>query len=161
MVWACSRGTAAKPCNALQLGLSAPADAGLPEHVSLQNRTSSVNDNLGTKPLSSGWLTMSGPGEVRIGPILALPEVLAELGVSPELAIAKAGVEPLSEWRRARSRASSRPGNISVPFSRESGAAVPARIDEVGSLPTCSLDSTSRGLRHREGHGRPYAASAH
>jgi AraC-like DNA-binding protein len=39
-------------------------------------------------------ITMSGPGDVRIGPILAIPEVLSELGVRPQRAFAQAGVDP-------------------------------------------------------------------
>lgn len=36
----------------------------------------------------------SGPGDVRVGPILAIPAVLTELGVRPQRAFAQAGVNP-------------------------------------------------------------------
>jgi len=47
---------------------------------------------LNPPPLDS--LVMSGPGDVRIGPVLAIPAVLAELGVSPQRAFAQAGIDP-------------------------------------------------------------------
>jgi len=37
---------------------------------------------------------MSGPGDVQLGPILAIPAVLSELGVRPQRAFAQAGVDP-------------------------------------------------------------------
>lgn len=37
---------------------------------------------------------MSGPGDVRIGPLSPLPEVLTKLGVRPQLAFSRAGVDP-------------------------------------------------------------------
>jgi AraC-like DNA-binding protein len=37
---------------------------------------------------------MSGPGDVRVGPIAALPEVLTDFGVSPGRALRHAGVDP-------------------------------------------------------------------
>ncbi|MBI1283458.1 MAG: helix-turn-helix domain-containing protein [Thiobacillus sp.] len=37
---------------------------------------------------------MSAPGDVRVGPILAIPDILTELGVSPQRAFAEAGVDP-------------------------------------------------------------------
>ena len=39
-------------------------------------------------------LRSSAPGEVRIGPLRALPAVLREWGVEPQRAFALAGVEP-------------------------------------------------------------------
>ncbi len=36
---------------------------------------------------------MSGPGDVQLGPILAIPTVLSELGVRPQRAFAQAGVD--------------------------------------------------------------------
>ena len=39
-------------------------------------------------------LESSGPGDVRIGPVIAIPAVLAELGVRPRRAFAQAGVDP-------------------------------------------------------------------
>jgi AraC-like DNA-binding protein len=47
----------------------------------------------GTSALPSP-IESSGPGEVRLGPVMALPQVLAELGVAPELAFARAGADP-------------------------------------------------------------------
>jgi AraC-like DNA-binding protein len=37
---------------------------------------------------------MSLPGDVRLGPVLAIPAVLAEFGVKPQRAFARAGVDP-------------------------------------------------------------------
>jgi AraC-like DNA-binding protein len=70
-----------------------PRDAGPLGHPSLQNPTRAVNKTFEAKPLSSRWLTMSGPGDVRIGPILSIPGALTELGVKPQLAFAQAGVD--------------------------------------------------------------------
>jgi AraC-like DNA-binding protein len=47
-----------------------------------------------SKLLASRAFEASGPGAVRVGPILALPSVLAELGVRPRRAFARAGVDP-------------------------------------------------------------------
>jgi AraC-like DNA-binding protein len=46
-----------------------------------------------SKPRPSPLLAVSHPGEVRIGPVLAIPTVLIELGVSPPRAFAQAGVD--------------------------------------------------------------------
>jgi AraC-like DNA-binding protein len=37
---------------------------------------------------------MSEPGDVRVGPILAIPDILTELGVSPQRAFTQAAVDP-------------------------------------------------------------------
>jgi AraC-like DNA-binding protein len=37
---------------------------------------------------------VSNPGDVRVGPILAIPAVLSELGVTPQRAFSRAGVDP-------------------------------------------------------------------
>jgi AraC-like DNA-binding protein len=50
--------------------------------------------SLKSNPLPLGSLAMSGPGDVRIGPVLAIPAVLAELGVAPQRAFAQAGIDP-------------------------------------------------------------------
>ena len=50
-------------------------------------------------------ISMSGPGEVRVGPVLAIPAVLTELGVSPQRAFARAGVD-LRLFKDADSRIS-------------------------------------------------------
>lgn len=47
-----------------------------------------------SNPLVLGSLAMSGPGDVRVGPILAIPDILTEWGVSPQRAFAEAGVDP-------------------------------------------------------------------
>ena len=47
----------------------------------------------------------SAPGDVRIGPVAALPDVLSELGVSPQRAFAQAGVK-LAAFRNPESRIS-------------------------------------------------------
>ena len=39
-------------------------------------------------------LAMSGAGDVRVGPAIAIPAVLTELGVSPPRAFAQAGIDP-------------------------------------------------------------------
>ena len=39
-------------------------------------------------------INVSGPGDVRIGPVLAIPDVLSGLGVSPHKAFAQAGFDP-------------------------------------------------------------------
>ncbi len=39
-------------------------------------------------------LTASGPGDVRVGPVLSIPAVLTEFGVAPQRAFALAGVDP-------------------------------------------------------------------
>jgi AraC-like DNA-binding protein len=44
--------------------------------------------------LALALLATSGPGDVRVGPILAIPDILTELGVSPQRAFAQAGVDP-------------------------------------------------------------------
>jgi AraC-like DNA-binding protein len=44
--------------------------------------------------VASRPLEASGPGDVRVGPILAIPAVLTELGVRPQRAFAQAGVNP-------------------------------------------------------------------
>ena len=46
------------------------------------------------KLLASRPMEASGPGDVRVGPILAIPAVLTELGVRPQRAFAQAGVDP-------------------------------------------------------------------
>ena len=38
-------------------------------------------------------LATGGPGEIRVGPALAIPVLLAEFGVSPQSAFAQAGVD--------------------------------------------------------------------
>jgi len=53
-----------------------------------------VKKTFGTDPPTSGWTAASQPGDVRVGPILAIPDVLTELGVSPQRALAQAGVDP-------------------------------------------------------------------
>lgn len=50
--------------------------------------------SLKSNPLPLGALATSGPGDVRIGPVLALPAVLTELGVAPQRAFAQAGIDP-------------------------------------------------------------------
>ena len=52
-----------------------------------------MKKNLKSTPLPLGSLAMSGPGDVRIGPVLAIPAVLTELGVSPQRAFTQAGVD--------------------------------------------------------------------
>jgi AraC-like DNA-binding protein len=52
-----------------------------------------VKETLEAKLPSLHRLTMSGPGDVRIGPLSPLPEVLTELGVRPQLAFSRAGVD--------------------------------------------------------------------
>ena len=44
--------------------------------------------------VASRPLAASCPGDVRIGPILAIPAVLTELGVRPQRAFAQAGLNP-------------------------------------------------------------------
>ena len=39
-------------------------------------------------------ISVSGPGDVRVGPVLAIPDVLSDLGVSPQRAFALAGFDP-------------------------------------------------------------------
>lgn len=46
-----------------------------------------------SNPLALGSLAMSAPGDVRVGPILAIPDILTELGVSPQRAFTQAGVD--------------------------------------------------------------------
>jgi AraC-like DNA-binding protein len=48
-------------------------------------------------------LFISAPGDVRIGPVAALPDVLSELGVAPRRAFARAGVK-LTAFRNPESR---------------------------------------------------------
>ena len=43
---------------------------------------------------SGSTMRLSAPGEVRIGPLRALPAVLRECGVEPGRAFARAGGEP-------------------------------------------------------------------
>jgi AraC-like DNA-binding protein len=66
-----------------------PAASGLPG----LNRTFAVKKNPAGTPMPAHRMKVSGPGEVRIGPVLALPAVLAERGVAPERAFARAGVD--------------------------------------------------------------------
>ncbi|MCP5230162.1 AraC family transcriptional regulator [Accumulibacter sp.] len=44
-------------------------------------------------PLLPPSLAIGGPGEIRVGPVLAIPVLLAEFGVSPQSAFAQAGVD--------------------------------------------------------------------
>jgi len=57
----------------------------------------SENKNAPMKPLPASRQppspTMSAPGEVRIGPVMAIPAVLSDLGASPQRAFARAGVD--------------------------------------------------------------------
>jgi AraC-like DNA-binding protein len=39
-------------------------------------------------------LILSGPGDLRIGPVLAIPDVLTDMGVQPARVFAEAGVDP-------------------------------------------------------------------
>ncbi len=52
-----------------------------------------MKKNPGLNPLPTRLLTTSGPSDVRIGPVLAIPAVLTDLGVRPERAFAQAGVD--------------------------------------------------------------------
>ena len=45
------------------------------------------------KPHPPSSLMMSGPGDVRIGPVLAIPAVLTELGFNPQRAFGQAGFD--------------------------------------------------------------------
>ncbi|WP_291994273.1 AraC family transcriptional regulator [Candidatus Accumulibacter sp. ACC003] len=53
-----------------------------------------MKNHPGSEAPPSASLSTSGPGEIRVGPTLAIPAVLAELGVSPNDAFAWAGVDP-------------------------------------------------------------------
>jgi AraC-like DNA-binding protein len=52
-----------------------------------------MKKNLATKPLPAHTVTMSAPGNLRLGPVLGIPAVLIELGVEPRRAFAQAGVD--------------------------------------------------------------------
>jgi AraC-like DNA-binding protein len=52
-----------------------------------------LKKNRVSNPLPLGALAISGPGDVRVGPILALPDILTELGVGPQRAFVEAGVD--------------------------------------------------------------------
>jgi len=52
-----------------------------------------MNNHPGSEAPPWASLSTSGPGEIRVGPTLAIPAVLAELGVSPNDAFAQAGVD--------------------------------------------------------------------
>jgi len=52
-----------------------------------------VKKHLESNPQPSRPLTVSGPGETRVGAVLAIPEVLAEAGVAPQCAFARMGVD--------------------------------------------------------------------
>jgi AraC-like DNA-binding protein len=41
-----------------------------------------------------GSQAISGPGDLRVAPILAIPDILTELGISPQRAFGQAGVDP-------------------------------------------------------------------
>lgn len=43
---------------------------------------------------TSRCLTVSSPHDVRVGPIIAIPDILSELGVRPKLAFSRADVDP-------------------------------------------------------------------
>jgi AraC-like DNA-binding protein len=62
--------------------------------MDLRNRRIHIAKNLKSKLLPERSLTMSGRGEIRVGPVLAIPAVLTEFGVSPSRAFAQAGVDP-------------------------------------------------------------------
>lgn len=47
-----------------------------------------------SQPVSWRSLSMSGPGEVRVGPLLTIPDLLIERGVSPQDAFTAAGFDP-------------------------------------------------------------------
>ncbi len=53
-----------------------------------------MEKRLESKPPPVQALSMSLPGNVRIGPILAIPALLSESGVSPQRAFAQAGIDP-------------------------------------------------------------------
>jgi AraC-like DNA-binding protein len=53
-----------------------------------------VKKDVKSNPLALDSLAMSAPGDVRVGPILAIPDILTELGVSPQRAFTQAGVDP-------------------------------------------------------------------
>ena len=53
-----------------------------------------VKKHFESNPQPSRPLAVSGPGEARVGAVLAIPEVLAEAGVAPHRAFARAGVDP-------------------------------------------------------------------
>ncbi|MGB5830542.1 MAG: hypothetical protein WBG92_00930, partial [Thiohalocapsa sp.] len=57
--------------------------------LSVETETS-ISLGLSAPPL----LTRSKAGDVRIGPIKALPTVLSELGVPPQRAFRNSGVDP-------------------------------------------------------------------
>jgi AraC-like DNA-binding protein len=57
--------------------------------------TETVEKNAELKPRLSRALMTSGPGDVRVGPALAISDVLSTLGVNPQQAFAQAGVDPL------------------------------------------------------------------
>lgn len=53
-----------------------------------------MKKSLGARPPPVHALSMSLPGNVRIGPVLAIPALLSESGVSPQTAFAQAGIDP-------------------------------------------------------------------
>jgi AraC-like DNA-binding protein len=53
-----------------------------------------VKNAVKSNPLALDSLAISEPGDVRVGPILAIPDILTELGVSPQRAFTQAGVDP-------------------------------------------------------------------
>jgi len=53
-----------------------------------------VRQSGNSQPVSWRSLSMSGPGEVRVGPLLTIPDLLTELGVRPHDAFAAAGFDP-------------------------------------------------------------------
>ena len=53
-----------------------------------------MNTGVEPNPQSPGAARISGRGDVRVGPVLAIPDVLANLGVNPQRVFAQAGVDP-------------------------------------------------------------------
>ena len=75
-----------------------------------KNRTEYSREAIsGRQPAADGpsrvAILASAPGDVRVGPVAALPDVLSELGVSPRRAFAQAGVK-LAAFRNPESRIS-------------------------------------------------------
>jgi len=73
-------------------------------HAELHGHTRYAARNVaGPKPAPRSRLAAAAAGEVRIGPVAAIPEVLRKLGVAPSLPFVRAGV-PLATFRNPESR---------------------------------------------------------
>lgn len=81
------------PCRSGHLSSDDDRESGSDNHYagalvsSVNNRFTSI------QPLSHA-LTIGGPGDIRVGPILAIPDILAEFGTNPQRAFSQADVDP-------------------------------------------------------------------